>query len=69
MMGRGPGVVQLHLGATSSDASVLVPGEAETWVRFPVQRGLLALREALEQLPEGAGLVLVGEVVVDEPRR
>jgi hypothetical protein len=55
-------IVQLHLGATSSVGSILVPGDADTWVRFPVERGLTALRSALEQLPAGAGLVLVGEV-------
>lgn len=55
-------VVQLHLGATSSAGSVLVPGDAETWVRFPVERGLAALRDELDGLPDGTGLVLVGEV-------
>ena len=55
-------VVQLHLGATSSTGSTLVPGESTTWVRFPVEAGLAALRKTLECLPEGSGLVLVGEV-------
>ncbi len=55
-------VVQLHLGATSSAGSILVPGQAEEWVRFPVERGLAELRRALDRLPAGAGLVLVGEV-------
>lgn len=55
-------VVQLHQGATSSAGSILVPGEAETWVRFPVESGLAALRKTLDQLPKGAGLVLIGEV-------
>jgi hypothetical protein len=55
-------VVQLHLGATASAGSILVPGEAETWVKFPVERGLVALRETLKRLPGGAGLVIVGEV-------
>ena len=55
-------VVQLHLGATASAGSILVPGDAETWVRFPVERGLVALRETLARLPEGSGVVLVGEV-------
>jgi hypothetical protein len=55
-------IVQMHLGATSSAGSILVPGEADTWVRFPAEDGLAALRDALERLPAGAGLVVVGEV-------
>jgi hypothetical protein len=55
-------VVQLHLGATASAGSTLVPGEAKTWIRFPVERGLAALRDTLESLPGGAGLVIVGEI-------
>ena len=55
-------VVQLHLGATTSAGSILVPGDSETWVKFPVERGLAALRDTLESLPKGSGLVLIGEV-------
>lgn len=55
-------VVQLHLGATSSAGSILVPGEADKWIRFGIDQGLAALRRTLDDLPEGTGLVLVGEV-------
>jgi hypothetical protein len=52
----------MHLGATASAGSILVPGEAETWIKFPAEHGLAALRDTLESLPAGAGLVVVGEV-------
>ena len=55
-------VIQLNLGATASTGSTLVPGDAETWIRFPVERGLARLRDTLKSLPTGAGIVLVGEV-------
>lgn len=55
-------VVQLHLGATRSAGSVLVPGDADAWVEFAVEGGLSALRKTLDELPEGTGLLLVGEV-------
>ena len=55
-------VLQLHLGATASLGSTLVPGDAESWVRFQVERGLAPLRDTLAALPERTGIVLVGEV-------
>ncbi len=55
-------VVQLHCGATSTDAEVIVPGEASEWVEFHVVDGLEKLRELLRQVPEGAGVVVVGNV-------
>lgn len=57
-------VVQLHLGATATAGSVLVPGTAQSWVEFRVEEGLERLRQTLEELPAGAGLVLIGEVGV-----
>jgi hypothetical protein len=55
-------IVQLHLGATRSTANVLVPGDAEDWVRFDARNGLEGLRAALRGLPAGTGLLLVGNV-------
>ena len=55
-------IVQLHRGATSSSAEFLVPGEANAWVDFDVSKGLEALRAAIDTLPSGAGLRLVGDV-------
>ncbi|KQO69370.1 hypothetical protein ASF18_01985 [Methylobacterium sp. Leaf89] len=55
-------IVQLHLGATRSTAKVLVPGEAEQWIRFEARDGLEKLRVALRDLPTDAGLSLVGNV-------
>jgi hypothetical protein len=37
-------VVQLHLGATRSTETVIVPGEPSQWIRFDLEQGLEALR-------------------------
>lgn len=55
-------LVQLHWGATSSSANVLVPGDADQWVPFDVSRGLEALRAALGALTDSQGLLLRGSV-------
>lgn len=55
-------IVQLHLGATGSSSKILVPGEADGWVRFDVAEGLASLRAKLRILPAGTGLELVGNV-------
>jgi hypothetical protein len=55
-------VVQLHQGATQTQESILVPGEASKWYSFKVSRGLEELRNELSQLGENDGIVLVGQV-------
>jgi hypothetical protein len=55
-------VVQLHCGGTSTNKDILVPGAPSYWVNFDIARGLEALRHALEALPDGAGIVLVGDI-------
>lgn len=55
-------IVQLHLGATRSTSKVLVPGDAQEWVRFEVGDGLDRLRAQLRELPVAVGLTLVGNV-------
>ncbi|MER8655515.1 hypothetical protein [Mesorhizobium sp. M0847] len=55
-------IVQLHLGATHSTPKILVPGDADSWVRFEVTEGLEKLRAKLRALPDTAGLHLVGNV-------
>lgn len=55
-------VVQLHLGATRSTSNVLVPGDADDWIRFQVGEGLEKLRTQLRYLPPASGLLLVGNV-------
>jgi hypothetical protein len=60
--GQKAWLVQLHKGATSSDASVLVPGERENWVGFEVSRGLEALRTLLRGIDQQSGVRLVGQV-------
>lgn len=60
--GQQAWLVQLHKGATDSDAAVLVPGEPDRWVGFEVRRGLEELRELLQTLDQGSGVRLVGQV-------
>lgn len=55
-------IVQLHLGATQTTATTIVPGEASIWHEFSVENGLERLRALLDRLPSGDGLMLVGEV-------
>lgn len=60
--GKRVWVVQMHKGATVSEADVLVPGEASRWTSFEVSNGLEALRRLLGDLDDDAGLHLVGQV-------
>jgi transcriptional regulatory protein LevR len=39
-----------------------VPGEADRWIPFAVERGLEQLRQTMTLLEPGAGLLLLGEV-------
>ncbi|SDH80705.1 hypothetical protein [Janthinobacterium sp. YR213] len=55
-------IVQLHKGATSSLAKIIVPGEALEWRQFDVSKGIVALRAELELLGEHDGLLLTGRV-------
>jgi hypothetical protein len=60
--GRSAWIVQLHRGVTQSSASIVVPGEAQSWREFMVSEGLSALRNELETLAKGEGIILVGRV-------
>lgn len=55
-------IVQLHCGATGSEADVVVPGEAASWIEFDVSEGLDALRRVLMSVGDDQGLIIVGEV-------
>lgn len=55
-------ILQLHRGASASEGSVIVPGDAERWIEFEVSQGLEALRNCVSSMTENSGLVLVGEV-------
>ncbi|PZV37090.1 hypothetical protein B5V02_18450 [Mesorhizobium kowhaii] len=55
-------IVQLHLGATHSTSKILVPGDADDWVRFEVAEGLEKLRAKIRALPDATGLKLIGNV-------
>lgn len=57
-------IVQLHVGATGTRGTILVDGEASGWQVFDVAEGLPALRAFLEHVPEGAGVLLKGQVGV-----
>jgi hypothetical protein len=55
-------IVQVHRGATQTTATTIVPGDASIWQEFNVDHGLERLRAVLDRLPNGSGLILVGEV-------
>ncbi|MGO8377690.1 hypothetical protein ACC745_18515 [Rhizobium ruizarguesonis] len=55
-------IVQLHCGATGSEADVVVPGDAGSWIEFDVAEGLDALRLTLDSVEDDQGLLIVGEV-------
>ncbi len=55
-------VVQLHRGATQSSETVLVPGDAREWLTFEAADGLEALRAFLQDMPNGTGLTIEGEI-------
>ena len=57
-------IVQLHLGATETAGSMLVPGTAGNWVELRVEDGIERLRRRLDSLPGNTGIVLIGEVGV-----
>src|ERR1043166_4516544 len=60
--GKDVWLVQLHRGATQSTETVLVPGNAGTWITFDVQTGLEALRGLVASVEPGVGLVVSGDV-------
>ncbi|WP_043352958.1 hypothetical protein, partial [Methylobacterium sp. B1] len=55
-------IVQLHVGATATLPSALVPGEASNWVELDAATPLHDLRRRLQGLPPDTGLRLVGVV-------
>lgn len=55
-------IVQLHVGATSSTSTVLVPGERASWVDFEVGQGLESLRRLLSDVDGDTGVRLRGRI-------
>lgn len=55
-------IVQLHCGATKTEADVIVPGTPARWVTFKVSDGLDRLRTLLADLPEKDGVLIEGNV-------
>jgi len=55
-------IVQLHLGATSSSATEIVPGEAGHWTEFRIEDGLEKLRALLDDLPSDGGIQIIGQI-------
>lgn len=60
--GRRAWVVQLHRGATDTDAVYLTKGRAARWVSFEVVQGLEALRSLIAELDEDTGIEIRGRV-------
>jgi hypothetical protein len=60
--GQRAWIVQLHRGAVQSMNKVLVPGQAVHWRNFNVADGLERLREVLDTIEPGEGLLLLGAV-------
>jgi hypothetical protein len=58
-------IVQLHVGAISSDPIRIVDGNADLWIDFHVSEGLEALRQLLSVSNlEGIGIRIIGDVGV-----
>ena len=58
-------IVQIHRGATTSQGSIIHPGQATFNHEFDVSRGLDELRELIARVQgSGQGIVLVGQVGV-----
>ena len=58
-------IVQLHRGITTSQGSIIHKGEAETYERFDVTRGIDELRKLIAEVQgTGKGIILVGNVGV-----
>lgn len=55
-------IVQMHMGGTASVPAMLVPGERENWVDFPIEGGLEALRRLLTTLEDDTGVRLLGRI-------
>jgi hypothetical protein len=60
--GENAWIVQLHRGATSTLANVIVPGDATKWRRFDISLGLPALRDELNTFEPDEGILIVGHV-------
>ncbi|WP_170349671.1 hypothetical protein [Ruegeria atlantica] len=56
--------VQLHVGGTQTSGSIVVPGEADDWSQVHAEQGLAAIRRSLDELPEGFGILVHGDVGV-----
>jgi len=59
--GQKAWIVQLHLGATASSGTEVVPGDATQWLDFTVGDGLETLRALLAKAPEGYGVNVIGQ--------
>ncbi|MEQ8249546.1 MAG: hypothetical protein RID42_17870 [Alphaproteobacteria bacterium] len=62
--GKRTWCVQLHVGTTQTSDSTIVPGDVDEWWEIRADIGLPAIRERLNLLPKGAGVLLVGGVGV-----
>src|SRR5258708_1830557 len=63
---HGVWIVQLHRGVTMTSGGTIFAGNTSVEHRFPVERGLDALRVFIDNLPPGKnhGVVLIGQIGV-----
>jgi hypothetical protein len=55
-------IVQLHKGATTTLGNTIFPGDATSYHRFDVKKGIDALRGLIERTNSNEGIILVGRV-------
>ena len=60
--GHTPWVVQLHVGASPVHERIIVDGDADRWIELDGTVSLEVLGSELRALPEGAGILLYGNI-------
>lgn len=60
--GKTVWIVQLSINTAKSDAKIIYPGEADTYITFEVGRGLEELRALIPTLKQGEGIELIGKI-------
>ena len=55
-------IVQLHRGGTETDVNVIVPGDANHWIKIQANLPLEVIRQCVKQISDGDGLIIVGDI-------
>lgn len=59
--GKHVRVVQMHVGGGIEDSTMIVPGDPQQWISFPVEKGLDTLQKPIAQTKgNNIGIELVG---------